>query len=161
MSVMRPFKIFFLVLALVAASNTQAAVFNLGTLADGSVTPFQNSGSVGYNDDWQFSVTTNTTLNFYIEYTGFIEFGEYSLFDSTGTVLMSGGLGFSFAQNATDSAIITPGDYRLNIQLYANSGLATYDGKLGANVPAVPEPSTWLLMIGGLGSLLMLRKRRA
>jgi hypothetical protein len=51
----------------------------------------------------------------------------------------------------------------VSLELFqANGGYAqNYLSNVGLTVTAVPEPSTWAMMLGGLGMLTMFRRRRA
>jgi hypothetical protein len=100
----------------------------------------QNNKGVGFGD-----VTLATGLLF----TGQIDNAGYDLSTPFGPVTGLGALGFPGTTYATDQ-----GGFRFS----ATPSSSTFQ----ATLAAVPEPSTWLLITGGLGAAgAVLRRRRA
>ena len=153
-------------LGLLTAFNASAAIFNLGTLGPGS-TPISNSDPWGtVHDEYLFSLSGQGVFTLNIDLSGLLEYASFDLRDGSDTTsLLSGPLPFGPALALPADAVVAgsttlgPGDYRLHIDLFGVGFPGSYSGDI--TIGAVPEPSTWLLMLGGIGMLVMMRKRRA
>ena len=114
-------------------------------------------------------------------------FGQYLGFTGAYSIQANGGATVAFpdngvaqpklsevATNIFGGAVYTDGDYQLDFDIgstaYAGTATVTNEGTeitsisydpVGGSVSAAPEPSTWLLMIAGIGGIgLMLRRTK-
>ena len=151
-----------------SASNGTTPTFNLGTFAvgntlvltGGSLLTFQNSGS------------TVNTANVYLNYSVTL-LGQPSNFAPGINLPLNvanipggnpGDDRFSLESGSTNLlAGLAPGTYELQTYGYADGMFESNSGNnFGAvfTVNAVPEPSTWALMVGALGLVLGWRRLR-
>ena len=123
--------------------DLQAGTFNFNLLN------LVNGGSSTTGCDFKF--TLGTTIN--VASTMTLLGTSLDLVGFTGATASSYVIATYGSLNGTfDSVLNTPDGYTLN---YA------YNGNEIALVQTVPEPSTWAMLLGGLGMLTMFRRRRA
>jgi hypothetical protein len=171
-----------LVLGLAAGSAQAAVIANLGPNPTSGTGAFANDPGAGsFTDQYQFQLTGGTQFftvasatNNFAGTSDFIANFRGSVYQQVGAVGPAGGndilvLGPDLATNNCGlacqgfggSAILEAGLYYLQIEGVAG-GTAGYGGTIStANVGAVPEASTWAMMILGflgVGGLAM-RKR--
>jgi len=146
---------------LLAASNAQAATYNLGTLTD------------SYNEFGSYSVAKGSfsdTINFSLANTSDTDFGVGSIFVKVGNIVRRDitGLTLSLFQGTTDLGLsgtdfsataLAAGDYHLLVTGNATGSQGgTYGG--GINVSPVPEANTFAMMLAGLGLMGFVARRR-
>ena len=151
------------------AAEAQATTYNIGDLtgsAYANVFTFANGAAI---DD-----TFNFTLGSSSSFTGILSSITLSNFVGISNFMLSltgpGGLNMSFSPSSTASGpVIFTGDLSLPAGgIYAANltGVATgtsggiYSAILAA-VPAVPEPSEWMMMVAGLALVGFMAKRRS
>lgn len=79
-----------------------------------------------------------------------------------GVDLLQGSVGTSDFGNISNVALLTGGTYNVLKVSGFSAGDATYSGNIVFSAAAVPEPSSWALMILGIGFAgLALRRRKA
>jgi hypothetical protein len=81
---------------------------------------------------------------------------SFSLTLNSGTTVLGGPVG---AGSTIDFLGLTPGSYSFDVN---GAGVGTAGGKytINASTVAVPEPSTWAMMLGGLGLIGFMSYRR-
>lgn len=116
---------------------------------------------MAFNDNWDFSVsatfhTAGNALSLLQVSDYGVDGGSYQLFQGSSgapgpAVFAARPFGSSFAQE------LTTGDYFVNVQGTARAEGASY----GLTVAAVPEPSEWAMLLGGLAVLCYVAVRRS
>ena len=150
---------------LLASFNIKAAVFDLGTLPDNTVTPIGNSAAGTDNvDTWNFSLAAPTDFEFYLIDIGPSEYFGYTLTKLSGNTVIEQGYANALpVYGGPGAAVFTlqllAGDYTLDVtNAYVTSG-GSYSGQMRTGV--VPLPSAvWLMLSGLLGAGLGFRRRR-
>ena len=101
-----------------------------------------------FDEDFTFSLPTNGTIS--LSLTDSTAHGKTPLDFSTvefgGTKLVESGTGTSTQTFSLENALVTSGSQNLVV---TGTGKGSYGGSI--DFAAVPEPSTWALMIAGVG----------
>jgi PEP-CTERM motif-containing protein len=167
-----------------AAPASAAVIANLGPNPSSGSGAFANDPGAGsFTDQYQFQLTGGTQFltiasatNTFAAPSDFIANFRGSVYQQVGAIGSAGGddllvLGPANAtancgldcQGFGGNAILTAGLYYLQIEGFAG-GTAGYGGTIStANVGAVPEPSTWAMMVlgfAGIGYMAMRKRRR-
>lgn len=164
--------------AALVSTQASATTTNLGTLpagSTGSVVPIMDTipaGTTSFDDVWDFSVASAenivATISSTVTGTAADATGTLELISSTGTTLASHAItsvdGFFGAGFGPIS--LTSGTYSLEYigTLAAQPGPTTSAGAItvsSATVSAVPEISTWLMMVLGFAGVGVLGYRRS
>ena len=153
------------VAVLLASFNIKAAVFDLGTLPDNTITPIGNAAVGNDNvDTWNFSLAAPTMLEFFLIDIGPSEYFGYTLTELFGNTVITQGSANSLPVYGGPGATVfslelLAGDYALDISnFYVLSG-SGYSGQMRTGV--VPLPSAaWLMLSGLLGLGFGIRRRR-
>jgi hypothetical protein len=117
---------------------------------------FDAAGQAAYNDgfapvDWeQWKMGLYYSINYQdVNKTGVVDAGVFPIFNTWTTTSVS----FTAAQSGLAS---------LSVYTYNNGWSATgyvYSAVDNFNLQAVPEPSTYALVVGGIATLLLIRRR--
>lgn len=154
-------------------SQSLATTTNLGTLPAGStddVVPFTDiiaKGATTFSDSWTFTVASEeeivATISAQVVGTQAGASGTFELIGPTGVVLISDSItsAMQFFGAGLGEIELTPGTYTLDYvgTLTAQSGPTTLAGAI--TVSAVPEISTWLMLLAGFAGLGFLAYRRS
>ena len=153
------------VAVLLASFTSKAAVFDLGTLPDNTITPIGNSAeALGNTDTWNFSLAEATDFEFFLIDIGPSEYFGYTLTElSTNTVLEQGSANSLPVYGGPGATVFSlqllPGDYALDIV----NAYVLYDGGYSGQMwtGVVPLPSAaWLMLSGLVGLGSGIRRRR-
>jgi hypothetical protein len=109
-----------------------------------------NRPPAAFTDNVDFTLTSAADLIESVA-SGGVKLLDVTLFDiTTGTFVGANGGG-------SGSFDLAPGKYDLEITGKTSPGTLS---SISGNIAAVPEPATWVLMLGGVGVLTLVQRRR-
>ncbi|WP_208023744.1 FxDxF family PEP-CTERM protein [Duganella aquatilis] len=151
--------------ALLASSfAASAATYDLGTLSPAGFDSWGESSArigtgVTIDDTWTFTLLADSTASFLASQTFLVTGGAISNFSA---VL----LGNSFAPGSSTTTsqtlswggVLSAGTYSVHVTGLTTADRTTYQGAVSA-LP-VPEPETYAMLLGGLGLVGAIARRR-
>ncbi len=141
---------------LLASNFAAAAVYNLD-LTTGSDIQIVGATSTGLTlDIFEFTLDQDSILDQDLAYFGNYNPIEFSIFDSTNAAVAAAVMVNSVL--TIDDLFLQAGDYVTVVASQFGGGFGAY--ALGTSVSPVPEASTLAMMLGGLGLVGFMARRR-
>jgi fibronectin-binding autotransporter adhesin len=136
----------------VGAINTTLTINNItGSTVISGYTPYVLIAGTGTTGTTATNSTPMATTGQYTGLATFLNSQGLQQIENTGTM---GGLDLAFANSAINAY------YGANSYLFLSEGTSNGVAFDDIDVEVVPEPSTWAMMIGGLGLLVMYQRRK-
>jgi len=144
------------------SSFASAAVYDLDLInntVDSEVVLVNVGAGNAFGDLFNFTLDQELVVNQVLDFLGPLDFLTYSIFDSGATLIESAAVGFDGKLRIEDLTL-SAGSYTTYVSGILAGSFAGYS--LTAAVSPVPEASTIAMMLGGLGLVgFMARRRKA
>ncbi|TFW17729.1 FxDxF family PEP-CTERM protein [Duganella callida] len=152
--------------ALLATSfAASAATYDLGTLSPAGFDSWGESSvrisaGTAIDDTWTFTLLADSTASFLASQTFAVTGGAISNFSA---VLLGNtfapGAGTTTSQSLSWGGVLSAGTYSVHVTGLTTADRTTYQGAVSA-LP-VPEPETYAMLLGGLGILGAVARRKS